>query len=274
MRTVVLRFLGRFVCAEQHRGGIPAGVLDVLATDMQFNPEIRSGRHQFALSIPRASVVQPGSRPPDLMIGSQDEPDLAEHGIWLLHNHDVMLTGEKTFRWATRRDPTLIDLAVLSPEAKLDPAAVYARGAVIGRVHLPLGTGAAQQIIPGKTVKFVRLSEQGIDRGDDPLPIADLVVVTIDLADDATSLAVFMKSRAGGPTGAVVVKVVNDEPTILTFTNLCPLPHSEVDEEFAGLYDVLQNPPLTVVRLVPKEQVPRLGHLDDCYNQAYIAYEI
>lgn len=269
MFKVTLRFMGRFVYAEKHKAAKPAGALDVLAVNMLYNPEVRAGRHQFALSVARTAVLQPGSLPPDLMVASQEEADLAEYGVWLLPDHDVTFEGAGTFAWSQRTNPLLVDLSQLAPGAALDQAALVARGSVAARVHIPAGTGESKQAVLGRSADFVALSDQNPQTPRIPAaPLADLV--TVELSTDNDFMPVLVRSRAGGPLAAIMLKSA-EEPT-LTFTNLCPLPHGNVDEEFAALYEVLQNPPLSFNRLVPRETAT-LGHLDDCYKGAYIAYE-
>src|SRR5580698_6358672 len=186
MADFALRFTGRFVFAEPAVGG---GFLDVLAINMQFNPDLRADAHQFLMTAPRPLVIQPGGRPPDAVyVASVADTDEADQAVWNLTGQNVSFEAAGGFGWDDKTQlanlddllervgyPRALNQRLLSPtsDGKL----------IQGLIRIEAGRGRATQFDP-YTVDFVlpQAPTTPVGKG---LDMADLVTVHLTLPDES-----------------------------------------------------------------------------------------
>jgi hypothetical protein len=257
------------------------GELHAVAMNMQFNPDVPAGPHRFVMTAPRERVAMVGSRPPEVMLMSSEDVSVAEYGVWIFDDYQVQAGKSRDFKWAERHegDPELADLSKLSGGLALRQELLLAQAgdrSVSGAVRIATGVGTPALIVENKTVDLIRLGDphaaQLASAAGPGYKLADYVEVAIDLGT-STSFTLTAVKRGGGSVSSLTFNVEKNNPCVVTFTNLCSLPHRDVDEEFAGLYECLHEPPLPPDRLVPKERSTR-GFLHDCYTAGYVPFAI
>lgn len=275
MSSVKVRFYGRFVFAEPLKNKKGVGTLNVLVANLQYNPDVCADPHDFLMTAPRTSVAVPGSRRPDSMLMSTlpSGDDNAELSLWRLRDFEVVIQGPNDFRWDTK--DKLADVALLTKNQgrfdknNLKTAGVFS--AVHAVVRLATGIGTASQMDVSETVDFVKVDRTQTTLKD--LPIADVVEVVIKLPKGVNNLVFNLANRSGGPAGSIVIVGGKDNnPTIVNFSNLCTALHEKFDDEFAGFYEVLENPGLLRERLIPAQTATE-GLEFDCFKPIYVGYE-
>lgn len=287
-----LRFVGRFVFAHGTRqtadgDSLPEPFVDVLALNMQFSADAAADPHRFFMSAPRGRVVQPGGRPLNLVLmASVPDTDHAEQAVWELTGHDVSFNAGGGFVWDDKSTiADLNDLVTRTPPGngrkvfnsarppafnKTLLAAAEKSDLLNGAIRIASGRGAASQFVSSE-VDFVQLPFADRNVGKS-LKIADLVTIRLTLPEESP-LHVTLTPRNGGPRS--VITLTQQGETIVTFTNLCTRPTRQVDDEFAAMYEVLQDAPAVRDRLVPKSSVGGvLVGTEDCYPPAFVSYEV
>jgi hypothetical protein len=290
--TFTLRFYGRFVFAEPYDGDKSQGMIHVLATNLQFNQEVGADKHQFVVSAPRTRLVPLGTRRADLIMMAAMPPTQAEHCVWNLADHEIEIGTANTFRWSGAKDPhqspfvkdasgddvvTVANLRALTDNnGRLSQALLSGTGTdgvVTAAIRLHEGTATPRQMAP-ENFEFVAIKEsQDTTPKPDRHRLADFVDVDFNIPlEDA--LLMKIRHRSGGPVTSIALNALEDLTTVVTFTNLCSRPYDPVDLEFAAHYEVLENPPLTRDRQIPRAVAPRLGGDFDCIKSAYISYPV
>src|SRR5579864_4773661 len=174
MANFTLRFTGRFVFAEPL---VKSGGLDVLAMNMQFNPDLRADPHQFLMTAPRPLVIQPGGRPPDAVyVASVSDTDEADQAVWNLTGQNVSFNASGGFQWEDKarlanlnellervNNPKPFQKALLLPTER--------GGLIQGLIRVDAGRGRATQFVPD-IVDFV-LPQAATTPVGDGLEIAD-----------------------------------------------------------------------------------------------------
>jgi hypothetical protein len=145
-----------------------------------------------------------------------------------------------------------------------------AEGPVNATIQIPDGSGVANQLVP-TIVEMVSLEDLGTPLGP-PRKLADKVDITVVVPDDPPILRLNLYEPDGSPADRIVVAAEGEIPTIVTFSNLCARPTQAIDEEFAGLYEVLAPPPPIPSRRVPKGKTTFTGSRD-CYTPAYVGFQ-
>lgn len=276
------RFYGRFVFVEQFGGtserSHPTGAMRVLAVKMEFNPDVQAHAHRFVLVVPRNNFEPNGSRPPDGVFMSGVDIDGirdAEHVFWNLNGQDVSIDGANTLAWPNRVSdgsvpevPNLLELAGIRSVV----TAVHDDAArVSGSVNVKQGAVSITQMIKEEH-RFVAVKDPTTEVLS-PKALGDIVSVAI--RQDTVFVVRVRRCDGAGPETAIVLKSATalpspeGKPIIATFSNLCARPHELVDTEYAGLYEVLKQPPLVRDRLVPSRRAA-LGGSFDCFKNAYI----
>jgi hypothetical protein len=289
--TFTLRFYGRFVFAEPYRGDASLGMVHVLPTNPQFNQEVGAEKHQFVVAAPRTRVVPLGTRRADMIMMAAMPPTQSEHAIWDLTDCELVIGSANTFQWAGAKDrhqsPFVKDAAtdemvsVANLRELTNNAGSFSdsllnatgtAGVTTATIRLHEGTATPRQMAP-ENFEFVPVKDPnavapaiGVRR------LADFVDVDFNMPPEKPLLVMQIRSRSGGPVTAIAVNALPALTTIVTFTNLCSRPYEPIDQEFAAHYEVLENPPLTRDRLIPRAVAPRLGGDFDCTKAAYISY--
>lgn len=293
-----IRFVGRFVFAQPKTAqGAELPFVDALALNMEFNPDVKGAPHQFMMSA-SGEHVEPGKdrRPHDMIVAAStgDERDI-EQFIWNLRGMDVSFEVQQgsPFTWSDRVKLGRLDilLDILNQASTLQKPLLTApdkTGLVVGSVHVDVGSGTAERLIDGR-VNFVTIETPDVpadlsklpgsvprddneDGTPEEFPLADLVTVNLTLPQDA-KLTIHLTPRGDGTPGKVVL-TENGRPTVVTFSNLCTQLNTQVDEEYAGLYEVFQAKPKARARLVPKRATQLGGGTEDCYSAGSVDYEV
>jgi hypothetical protein len=233
------------------------------------------------MAAPRAMADHLGTRPPDLTLVpspnaaiDQTNHERLEQVVWELAGLDLEIdrgTGEP-FRWQDRS--MLFDMrAVLGPAARLRDDVLGpgpAGGPVSATVRIAAGIGDARQIAD-RTSDFVRLNAPLGEPVLSGLTLADYVEVRLVVPKEDPSLVIRVRRRgAPDPVSAIVLQADPDIPTVVSFSNLCArVPASACDAEFAGLYEVFEEPDLARTRLVPRVRDTLVGKID-CYSPVYL----
>lgn len=286
MTAYTVRFVGRFVFFEhmqqQNGKAVPTGKITAAAVDMQANPNGGANRHGFRLTAARRDVLVPGTRPPDgALISSDSDMQFSEHVYWDLSGHDVVLEVAKQtagVTWKTEAAGTpsvqLPDLGVLGGSPVTAPHVVPGERAVDGAVRLTCGELSLAQTEKESSV-FVPLAT-----GEPPATEEQLLADVVNLAVSADVLVFRVKGTGGSPDSVIVISGADPTEAIVTFSNLCAASPSTVpDPEFAGLYEVLDDPPLLPFRLIPADpptppdkpkEKKTLGKKFSCYKSARV----
>ena len=290
--TFTLRFYGRFIFAEPHKGDHSLGMVHVLPINPQFNQEIGAEKHQFAVAAPRRRLVPLGTRRADMIMMAAMQPTESEHAIWNLADHEIVIGSANTFQWSSpkerRQSPFVQDVAhngvvtianlseLTGEEGRFGEAFLNSRGTdgvVTAAIRLHEGTATLRQMAP-EVFEFVQVKgPNATDPIGEPRRLADFVDVVLNMPDDRPLLVMQIRHRDGGPLTAIALNALPGLTTLVTFTNLCARPYEPIDQEFAALYEILENPPLTRDRLIPRA-APRLGGDFDCTKSAYISYRV
>jgi hypothetical protein len=272
MAEIRLRFYGRFVFAQQEQPETPPQV-HILAANMAHNSDVGASKHRLVITAPREKTAFDGRRPPDLMLMASNVPTNqgithAEHAVWELEGYNLSIDGDG-FNW-TDNHRGLIDFATLNDKKnRVSPRIRDEKNApmVTSIIHLTRGFGAC---LFGEVVDFVEFGAP--DRPPTPgLKLADAVEVRIDVPSDDAKYVEFRLSSRKSASGDETIRVMADDAatTFVSISNLCSgVRQGNVDKEFAGLYEVLEQPRPLRERLVPKPR-PNLNNRNDCYKSAY-----
>jgi hypothetical protein len=273
-RTVLFRFVGRFVFAQPRR---PDGTLTVLAVDIGYARDIAAGRHRVAMTAPWGCIHSLGSCGPDLMVmssasvePSQDTPERIEQALWFLDGHTVTVGGRNDFRWGGH-SATLIAFDRLVPgNAGITPAVTQKPGGPTSAIiRLACGEGIARQM-KNELLNLVPLSLANDTSGGETFRLADVVEVSVSTGPSPFVFTI-CSNQAPAP-GSIAVLTQPHVPTVVTISNLCARSSFEnFDSEFAALYEVLETPPITRDRLVPK-RVEDLNGRIDCHSPVAGSY--
>jgi len=280
------RFFGRFVFA-QHADTLDE--LEVWAINMTHNPDVPSQPHRPVLTAPRGFTARAGSIVPDLKVMAltclpdDQSKDRLEHCIWNIDGYDITVMARGGFEW-TNKD-VLLDFEKLTvgntPVTTLN-ALEAQKSPISSRVLFNAGRGYAQSLF-GHAVLMVRLCDTPIsdeereNRAGEVIRPADLVEVTLHV-DQPLLILRFTRRDGDGPASSIALQAeeTGDDvpiPTVANFSNVCRgSDDAPVDEEFAGMYEVLIDRPITRERLVPFH-LDGLGGPDDCFVSAYLKYK-
>ena len=264
MARITFRFYGRFVFAQSMENDGSTSGLYALAVNMQYNGDIKSDKHAFAMALQRGKFEPALTRPPDFMLG---EDELA---VWDLQDLSIEIPATQPLRWVDRARP--FDLSALSDGGTLETRNLSTSGVyapVNGVVHVSGGAARAYALKAGR-VKLGKVDGTATSR-----TVADVDVVEIEIRvpdDQHYCFMMPLAHRAGGPVGSLAIRSPGPKrTTIVRFSNLCacPLRPAGYDTEFAAMYEVLQLPPLVRQRRVPSTR----GSEFDCFKPAYITFQ-
>jgi hypothetical protein len=266
--SIVFRFVGRFVFAQD-----PAnpGSLSALAINTEHCRDVSTPSHCVSMSIPCGRIHPLASRPPDFRFLSsasttpqEDEMGLIEQGIWHLDDHVAHINGKTPFQWGDHHLIPEFEALVPSGNKKIATSAAKTLGGPTAAIiQLRCGTGVARQMVQ-QSVELVKLQDAIEPVKATAVTLADVVEVTVVTTGDPF----FIRLCPGKSTaaGSVAVLTEDDRPTLVTFSNICTGSTFEnFDKEFATLYEVLEEPPRTGDRLVPR-RVNALNGRIDCHS--------
>jgi hypothetical protein len=265
-RTVLFRFLGRFVFAEPSR---PDGTLSAIAVDVSYCRDVNAGCHKVVMSVPWGKVSSLGSTPPDEMFVSsasadpaRDQLERIQQGVWDLEGRVLTVPGADTFSWQDKS--SLVTFDRLAPGTPISSsAATSIGGPTAAIVRVRGGVGLARQM-RSELLNLVPLKLANQSSNDPPERLADVVEIAVTTTPDP--FVIEMASDGLGSPGAVIVTTEPGRPTVVTFSNLCTRTSFEdFDAELAALYEVLEQPPPTRERLVPR-RVDTLNGRIDCHT--------
>jgi hypothetical protein len=288
--TMVLRFYGRFVFAQPHKGGKPLKRVNILAVDPTFNPDVRGDEHRFLMTAPRRAVSTDGTRPADFVAMSSQRADRAEYLGWDFSGSDVIVAPANEFELREDDAAVLLSLNDLTGNSgKLLPIQRHSEGstpAVTGVVRLGGGVATPRAIEKKSASTFVtfadRFNEVRFKNRSAEKPPADYVEVVVQVTKN---LEISLARTRQDPVSSIVIdpdyRIKTDEgeeviKTIVSFSNLCGASRSDDDAEFASLYDVLTDPPPVRDRFIPRHERAGAGTRGirfDCYSSAYVAYD-
>lgn len=271
MSEFSVRFFGRFVFFDNIMDK-KTSALDVGAVDMRINPDVAAHVHAFRLTARRSDVVTAGTRPPTGVVISAEKPIASEYVYWDLAGHDVEISptnsASSEFTWGvseTTKGPIVLpDLWALGNGSGVLKREQVNMRATTGSVRISCGTAVLGQMMNDEMSEFVRIADPSTPIGC-PERLADYVSVALE----GDLLTLYVRPRAGGSTSAIVIRSVAASHPVVTFSNLCAQAHPEVDAEFAGLYEVLPDPPMVRHRKVPKRVTGLYGSFD-CYKKARV----
>ena len=275
-----IRFYGRFLFYQRS-----AMELTALAINMQYNKDVPAGHHDPFLLVPEAfvstdmSAMNVGTTmseqpfmPTHRVITSDGHNDVA-HSIWDLSGYKVETSETGGFKWAGNRD-NLADLREMarSPLARPYYDSVPPDSAVTALIRIQSGEGALRPapgpVVPGR-YDYIRFAdnEDTAQRWAGGL-LSDGVEVrlpnVLDLRFTFTKLNM---------SKFISVTKAADIPLVLGFSNLSGMSAtSRQDKEFAGFYEVFDNPPPLAERRVPclEEPMRSMFPMGNCYVAAKV----
>jgi hypothetical protein len=271
------RFFGRFVFAQQ---ADTMDQLDVWAIDMTHNPDVPSLQHRPVLTAPRGLTMRAGSLVPDLKVMALTcHPDYQsakrlEHCVWNIEGYDITVMARGGFAWTNNKK--LLDFETLKGgNTPVDPEVIP----ISSSIRFNAGRGLATSLF-GHAVTLVRVCDpplteaqkEKLKKAGQAIRPADLVEVTVT-SDEKLLILRFEPRDGDGPTSSIAFSADDDDPTVVNFTNVCNgSDDAPVDEEFAGMYEVLVERPITRERLVPCH-LDGLGGPDDCFVSVYLKFK-
>ncbi|HEX5475882.1 MAG TPA: hypothetical protein VFX12_14575 [Vicinamibacterales bacterium] len=269
MATLQIRLLGRFVFAEPRQNGTPVGRMNIVAVNMGANKKIRADPHHPLLIVPRRNVILTRrTLPPTFGIVPKD---FDEYHMWSLEKHSVELPGSNQFQWSNADRPLTLPT---DGDCTFNPACLQTpqhHRPVAATIVLRAGTATASFFDNRKKwYELVRLKDHLGSTGEPKLLYE---VVTVDVPVTSTSDPVRLRVRRfkSKASSDIVIGNFDEAPVCITFSNVCVSGAREYDDEFAGMYEVLKNPPNVPVRLIPRTSGTH-GRISDCYPAAYVTY--
>jgi len=250
MPKFALRFYGRYLLAEQGKGG----AVKVLALDPGEVPELASGEHRSFMTVARYHVSEkvPSARRHSLALmaaAAEIEDRLTEQAVWDLNGLALKLKGTGKVTW--RGETLLPDLTRLSTGA--DGETTLREQSAKSIVEIPYGAVEAKQVGHALPFTFSRLRDalaSAVPSGPEWVPLADMVEIVIDAGE--LTFEVKNVATPNAPPDAIAFTARDRELTVISFSNLCTsAPQRGYDKEFAALYEAVENAPALLDRKVP-----------------------
>jgi hypothetical protein len=276
VQDFVLRFYGRFVVVDH---GASAAKISLLALNVTFDGAVHAEPHRLMMAAHRRKVADTTTVGADAIVVQPGvDADLLDTALWDVSGRRLTLAATGGFRWQV--PPTdaangvgLADLRQLSPGTPFDLTHMNAFGKakpVAAIVDVAAGAGLVGQIDQAPS-GFAPLRDASSAGGPFNLRLAEFVEVRLSLPDNNPQM-VFEVTDEQAAEGRIALVTDANDPTMVTFSNLCTAGERTVDEEFACSYQVLVDPPPVPDRLVPVTP-PTLGRQFPCYKAAFVQLE-
>lgn len=274
MADIHLQFTGRFVYADPVNAAPANRMLHVLGVNVAHAGGVPH-RPLLAAALKHVSRSETTLTPTLVVAQPNTAPNDTPLAIWDVTGARVEVEAAGGYVWATSPTvpgggATLGDLNSLAPGATLDPTALQHIGSgerVASLFKVGAGTGRLDLIDP-RPARFEPLATAGTGTSPFDLRLAEVLEVTLSLPGATPTLRLRITDESGRQS---VVAFISHQAasTTVTVSSLCAGEPADVDEEFADIYDILDQPPLRHNRQVPVIG-PSVGRAFPCFRGGYV----